>query len=278
MERHKQRMSILFKALGLVLLIYVLIVVAAWLGQRRLMYVPDATPYAPQSLGLTAVDVRELRTPDGARLVVWRAAAQPGRPILLYLHGNAGGLATRADRIRRYQARGIGIAMMSYRGYSGSTGYPTEAHNVADAILLLDTLVAEGIKEKDIVLYGESLGAAVAVQVAARRAVGGLILDAPFTSMTEMATRTYPFLPVRPLLADRYDSIDHITRVTAPLLVLHGERDELIPVAMGRAMHAAARAPKEIAIFPNGLHTDLDQHGAVDVVERWLGANGLSGG
>ncbi len=263
------------KFLGLVLAVYVLIVLVAWLGQRRLMYVPDATPYTPESLGLTAVAAREVRAPDGARLVVWRTAARPGYPVLLYFHGNAGGLATRADRIRRYQARGIGIVMMSYRGYSGSTGYPTEAHNIADAILVLDTLVAEGIQAKDIVLYGESLGAAVAVQVATQRGVGGLILDAPFTSMIEMATRTYPFLPVRPLLADRYESISHITHVTAPLLVLHGQRDELIPVAMGKAMHAAARAPKEIAVFPNGLHTDLDQHGAVDVVERWLTANGL---
>ena len=268
-------MLILLKILGLLLAVYVLIVLAAWLGQRRLMYVPDATPYTPESLGLTAVAVRELPTPDGARLVVWRTAAEPGRPTLLYFHGNAGGLATRADRIGRYQARGIGITMMSYRGYSGSTGHPTEAHNIADATLMLDTLIAEGIAGKDIVLYGESLGAAVAVQVAVQRMVGGLVLDAPFTSMIDMATRTYPFLPVRPLLADCYDSIDHITRVTVPLLVLHGERDGVVPVAMGKAMHAAARSPKEIAIFPDGLHTDLDEHGAVAVVERWLVANDL---
>jgi len=268
-------MSTLLKFLAIALAVYVLVVVVAWLGQRRLMYVPDATPYTPQSLGLTAVDVREVRTPDGARLVVWRTAAKPGNPVLLYFHGNAGGLATRADRIRRYQARGIGIVMMSYRSYSGSTGYPTEAHNVADALLVFDGLVAEGFQPKDVVLYGESLGAAVAVQVATQRAVGGLILDAPFTSMVDMALRTYPFLPVRPLLADRYDSIHHITRVTVPLLVLHGERDELVPVSMGRAMHAAALAPKELVVFPKGLHTDLDEHGAVDVVERWLGAIGL---
>lgn len=276
MERHKQRMSILFKALGLVLLIYVLIVVAAWLGQRRLMYVPDATRYVPETLGLSGVREDEVRTPDGARLIVWRLPARNGMPSLLYLHGNAGGLATRADRLRRYQAQGLGVAMMSYRGYSGSTGYPTEAHNVADALLVLDKLVGEGLELSRIVVYGESLGAAVAVQVAVQRAVGGLVLDAPFTSMTEMALRTYPFLPVRPLIADRYDSIQHIRSVSAPLLVLHGATDELIPVSMGQQLYQAATSKKQIVIFPGGKHTDLDDHGAVDVMVRWLADLGLT--
>ncbi|MFM9943097.1 MAG: alpha/beta hydrolase [Hyphomicrobiaceae bacterium] len=265
-------MTMLYKMAGVVLALYALIVLAAWLGQRRLMYAPDPTRYAPASVGLTDVTERELLTPDGARLVLWHLPPRPDAPTLLYFHGNAGGLASRADRFKRYRATGFGLTMLSYRGYSGSTGQPTEANNLADAALVFDMLVKDGVAPADIVLYGESLGSGVAVQLAAARPAAGVILDAPYSSMLDMAARTYPFLPVRPLLADRYESIRHITRITAPILVLHGAEDELIPVAMGRALHAAASLPKELVIFPNGRHTDLDQHGAVETVVRWVRA------
>ncbi len=260
----------LFKAAGILVAIYALIVLAAWLGQRKLMYAPDATRYPPASVGLATVVEQELVAPDGARLVLWRLAARVGEPTLLYFHGNAGGLASRAERFKRYQATGLGLTMLSYRGYSGSTGQPSEANNLGDAVLAYDQLVKDGVAWADIYLYGESLGSGVAVQLAGLRPVSGLILDAPYSSMLDMAARTYPFLPVRPLLADRYESIRHIARIKAPVLVLHGAQDELIPVAMGRALHAAAITPKELVIFPHGRHTDLDQHGAVDAVVRWI--------
>lgn len=263
-------MKILMLAAGLILALYVLVVVAAWLGQRRLMYVPDAGRYSPASVGLVGVSEQEIVAPDGARLVLWRIAPQPGRPTILYFLGNAGGLATRADRFRRYLATGLGLTMMSYRGYSGSTGSPSEANNVADAVLSYDMLIRENLKPADIFLYGESLGSGVAVQLATVREVGGVILDAPYSSMVDMAALTYPFLPVRPLLADRYESNLHIAKVSAPVLVLHGGEDELIPVAMGRRLHAVANEPKELIVFPKGRHTDLDEHGAVEHVVRWI--------
>lgn len=264
-------MTLFMKFAGGLLTVYSVVVLAAWLGQRRLMYVPDRQRYAPESVGLPIARERELVAPDGARLAVWHVPPQPGQPIFLYFHGNAGGLATRADRIARYAAKGIGMFMMSYRGYSGSTGSPSEAANVADALLAYDTLIQEGVPASDIFVYGESLGSGVAVQLAADRAIGGLVMDAPYTSMLDMAVRTYPILPVRPLLADRYESHRHITRLKAPLLVIHGARDTLIPVSMGMALHAVAPGKKEIVILPEGGHSDLDSHGAVDVVARWVG-------
>ena len=256
-----------------VLALYALVVVAAWLGQRKLMYAPDASRYAPASLGLVGVSEHELTAPDGARLVLWRIAPKPGQPTLLYFHGNAGGLASRADRFRRYLATGIGLTMLSYRSYSGSTGYPSEANNLADAALAYDMLIKDRVRPADIFLYGESLGTGVAVRLASQRDVAGLILDAPYSSMLAMATLTYPFLPVRPLLADRYESDRHILQVKAPVLVLHGAEDEVIPVAMGRALYAVVPTPKELIIFPKGRHTDLDDHGAVEQVIRWVNAH-----
>ncbi len=263
-------MPLLTKTAAALVALYVLVVLAAWLGQRKLIYVPDTTRYAPARYGLHDVVERELAMPDGARLVAWYSMPLPGQPTLLYFHGNAGGLHSRAERIKRYATRGVGVFMTSYRGYSGSSGSPSEAANVADAIEAYDTLVRDGVRPADIVLYGESLGSGVALQVAAQRPVSGVILDAPYTSMVAMAQRTYPILPVRALLADRYESDRHIVRLKVPLLVLHGAQDELIPVTMGQALHAAATGPKQLVVFPKGGHSDLDSHGAVDAVMRWL--------
>jgi fermentation-respiration switch protein FrsA (DUF1100 family) len=263
-------MTMLLKAtLGLASA-YALVVLAMWLGQRRLMYVPDPTRARPVAVGLHGVHEVELATADGARLVVWRAVPAEGRPTLLYLHGNAGNLATRADRARRYRAKGYGLAMLSYRGYGGSSGAPSEAANVTDARALYDRLVAEGIAAGDIVLYGESLGSGVAVQLAASVPVGAVVLDSPYTSIVDVAVRAYPFLPVRPLLLDRYESERSIRQIGAPLLVLHGKLDQVIPFEMGAALFATASEPKRFVDYPSGGHSNLDEHGAVEDVDRWL--------
>src|SRR5262245_20681540 len=145
--------------------IYLLIAVGAWAGQRFLVYAPDAEHVDPRSIGLASVEERRLATPDGVTVLAWYARAKPGRPTLLYFHGNGGNLALRADRIRRFMGQGLGVYMMSYRGYSGSSGVPSEKANVADARLAYADLRQLGLEPKDIVIYGESLGTGVAVQV-----------------------------------------------------------------------------------------------------------------
>jgi fermentation-respiration switch protein FrsA (DUF1100 family) len=270
-------MPMLVSAAGMVLTVYAAVVMAAWLGQRHLMYVPSQQRVSPPAAGLTGVEEQEIETPDGFRLIAWRAAAAAGRPTLLYFHGNAGNLAGRANRFARYRAKGFGLLMLSYRGYSGSSGRPSEAANVADARLAYDRLIGEGISPGEIIVYGESLGSGVAVQLAMSRSVGAVVLDAPYTSIVDVALRTYPYLPVRPLLIDRYESDRHIGSVTAPILILHGERDGIIPISMGKALYELAREPKKLVVFPNGGHVDLDDFGAVDIVDQWvtavLGAN-----
>ncbi|MGE0513980.1 MAG: alpha/beta hydrolase [Hyphomicrobiaceae bacterium] len=264
-------MGVLANLAGMSVALYALVVGAAWLGQRHLMYVPDATRVAPAAAGLTGVDEQVLRTPDGAQVIVWRALAKAGHPTILYLHGNAGNLAGRADRFQRYQRQGFGLMMLSWRGYSGSSGHPTEVNNVADAGLVYDALVASGVRAEDIVVYGESLGSGVAIQLAGSRRVGALVLDAPYTSIIDVALLSYPYLPVRPLLIDRYESDRHIAKVTAPVLILHGERDAIIPVRMGRALYDLVQGEKKLALFPDGGHVDLDSYGAVELVTRWIG-------
>jgi len=263
-------MALVLNLAGMLVALYALIVGAAWLGQRHLMYVPDPTRLPPSAVGLSGVEEQILRASDGAALVAWRSKAEVGRPTILYFHGNAGNLAGRADRLERYQKRGFGVMMVSWRGYSGSTGRPTEANNVADARLAYDALVGSGVAGEDIVVYGESLGSGVAIQLVAERPAAALVLDAPYTSIVDVALLAYPYLPVRPLLIDRYESDRHIMRVNAPLLVLHGERDAVIPVRMGRALYEMAPGPKKLVLFPDGGHVDLDSHGAVEAVSSWI--------
>lgn len=261
---------VLKTALLLIAALYVLIVIAGYFGQRRLLYFPDPQRTPPARAGLR--DVRELTiaTPDGQTLIAWYGKAKPGKPTLLFFHGNGGALEHRGLLMRKYLDHGYGMMMLAYRGFGGSTGSPTEKDNVADAGLAYDRLVAEGVPPADIILYGESLGSGVAIQVAGVKKAAGLILDSPFTSVADRAAEIYPFLPVRLLLADRYDSSRHIRMVHIPLLVIHGEADQVVPVRMGRALFALANEPKAIATFPGGGHNDHDLYGSFDAVARWI--------
>jgi fermentation-respiration switch protein FrsA (DUF1100 family) len=253
---------------------YALVCVAAYLGQRKLMYFPDLDRIQPAEVGLVGVTERVIETPDGERVIAWYGKARPGRPTLLYFHGNGGSLGARASRIERFMREGWGVYMMTYRGYGGSTGHPTEANNVADAGLAYDGLVGEGVAPKSIVLYGESLGSGIAVRLATEREVAGVILDAPYTSLVDVGAAAYPFLPVRALLIDRYETTRYIAKVKAPLLVLHGELDPVVPVAMGREVARLANEPKRLVVFPDGGHSDLyiNGNGAIDAVRAWVGS------
>lgn len=252
------------------LALYAIVLTGAYYLQRTLMYFPARERIQPAAVGLAGVEEKVIETPDGARVIAWYGKASPGRPTLLYFHGNGGSLATRSERIGKYLARGYGVLMMTYRGYGGSTGQPSERANVADAKLAYDTLVGLGVDPSEIVLYGESIGSGVAVQVAAEKEVAGIILDAPYTSVLEIAAAAYPFLPVRTFLTDRYETMRFIGQVNAPLLVVHGEADDVIPVAMGRAVHAAARGPKDIVTFPRAGHSDHHLHGSYEAIFSWL--------
>jgi len=252
--------------------VYAIVAVAAFVLQRRLMYFPDPQRVSPASFNLPGVKERIIDAPDGARLISWFAKAAPGQPTILYFHGNAGNLASRAERIRRYVSRGYGVLFMSYRGYSGSTGSPSERNNVADAQLAYNALIADGIASDQIFVYGESLGSGVAVQLAAANEIAGLVLDAPYTSIVDVAALEYPYLPVRPFVFDRYETVRYLPGVTAPLLILHGEADRVIPVEMGRAVYNAANAPKEIVTFPRAGHSDHHIHGSYDEMFRWIDA------
>ena len=260
-----------FKAILLVgLLIYAAAVAVMYFAQHHFLYFPDPLRTRPAEAGLPEVSERIVATPDGERIVAWYGKARSGEPTLLYFHGNGGALELRAERIRKYLDRGRGMFMMAYRGYSGSTGMASEVANVADAKLAYEALIKEGVAPENIILYGESLGSGVAIQLAAHNEVGGVILDSPFTSIAERAQQLYPWLPVGLLLRDRYDSVQHIAGMRAPLFILHGEADDVVPVEMGRRLFAVAHEPKEITTLPGAGHGDHYKFGSFETITAWI--------
>ena len=265
----------LYPFLGFALVAYAALVSGLFLFQRQLIYFPDKT--RPELAGLEQLGVREivLATEDGLSLLSWYLPSRPGRPVILYFHGNGGHLGHRVERLLRFAREGHGVLMLEYRGYGGNPGTPTENGFYTDARAALGFLEHEGVAPNRLVLYGESLGSGVAVELAAQHDVAGVILEAPFTSVAEVAQCHFPYIPAARLVIDRFDSRSRIGRVRAPILVLHGERDRVVPIRFGRALFDAAPEPKEGWFVPEAGHDDLARYGGLDAVvafiERRLG-------
>ena len=251
-------------------LVYLVAGLALYFNQSRLVYFPNREHVTPAHEGLVGVEELTLKTPDGEKVICWYAKAQPGQPTILYFHGNAGNISTRSERIRKYIGRGRGMFMLDYRGFGGSTGKPSEAANVADAKQAYEALRREGVAAKDIILYGESIGSGVAVQVAAESEAAGLILDAPYTALIDVAANRYRWFPLSLMMTDRYESRRYLPGLKLPLLVVHGEQDQVIPVAMGREVLSLHGGPKEISTFPEAGHADHYLFGSFEAINAWI--------
>ncbi|WP_284376521.1 alpha/beta hydrolase [Amylibacter marinus] len=193
---------------------------------------------------------------DGTELVVWAAAATGSKPLVFYFHGNAGNLASRTGRFRRFLDRGYGVVAMAYRGSSGSAGQPSEAHISQDVLYLHDNLPLA--HSGALIYYGESLGTGVAIQLAHARRPDALILEAPYQSVVKLAADAWPIFPVAQVLDQRWESIDYISQIDMPLLVIHGKRDQVIPIEHGRAIFQAAKSvDKQLFVQPDRNHHNL---------------------
>jgi pimeloyl-ACP methyl ester carboxylesterase len=254
---------------------YAGICAAAYFGNRLLMYIPDPARITPTEAGLEGVGEIEIKAADGVMLIAWHAPATENQPTILYFHGNGANAANRASKIETIRKNGFGVFYLNNRGYGGSGGRPTEENNVADAVAAYDHLVELGVPASSIVAYGESLGSGQAVRLAAKNPVAAIILEAPLTSTVDVGRTAYFWLPLRLLITDKYDNERNIRSVTAPVLILHGEQDAVIPVQMGWRVYRAANEPKRIELFPHGAHDDLFDHGAWERTQSFLAS--LSG-
>ncbi len=260
--------------LALVLLIYTF--------QRTLMYAPsrEVLP-VPTEAGVPELQSVEHKTSDGLTLTSWYSNSSPktGKTIV-YFHGNAGDIADRAFKARQFLDAGYGVFLLGYRGFAANKGTPTEEGLYRDARSALSFLKSQGVAPVDIVLYGESLGGAIAVQMALELAserqgaesepVRGVVLESTFTSMGSIAAVHYPWLPAGYLVKDKYDSIRKIDLIRSPLYIMHGGRDRTVPQAHGKRLFALAREPKEANWISGAHHNDVYEHGAGKRLIDWL--------
>jgi fermentation-respiration switch protein FrsA (DUF1100 family) len=237
--------------------------------QRALQYFPDTTRTQPAQAGLPQAEEVTFPSDDGERLLAWYVPAHDGKKLVLYFPGNAGGLDLRADRFNWLTADGTGLLALCYRGYGGSSGRPSEGGLIRDARAAYEFARAR-VPANRIVLFGESLGTGVAIALAAEQPPAGLILDAPFTSAADVGANAYRFAPVRWLLKDPFHSDRRIRRITAPLLVLHGELDRIVPIGFAERLFALANEPKRMVRFAQGGHVNLDGFGAPKPIKEFL--------
>ena len=243
-----------------------------WALQRDLMYFPDGVPrVAPSSYEMLA-GVREVSftTADGLELVAWYAPAPANRPTVVMFHGNHGSLRGERYRLKHFKDAEMGVFLLAYRGYSGNAGTPTEAGLYADARAALDWLEQNGVARTSTALYGISLGTGVATKMAAEREFAAVVLESPYTSTVDVAAWRFPIVPVGWLMEDRFESLARIGAITEPLLVMHGDRDSVIPQHFGRRLFDAANLPKE-GFWPSGLgHNDIFDNGGFDTALEFI--------
>jgi uncharacterized protein len=248
------------------IVVYGAFVALVYVAQRLLQYFPERRRTAPATVGLANAEEVVLDTADGERVI--GVPPRNGQPVFVYFHGNGGSLRWREERFRDLIDDGSGLVALSYRGYGGSSGRPTEKGLIEDARAACAFAVARFPAER-LVLWGESLGSALAVALAADNRVGCVVLEAPFTSAVDVGAQHYWFVPVRLLMKDQFRSDLWIGKVRAPVLVVHGENDTVVPISLGERLYGLAQMPKRFVRVAGAGHNDLGVH-AVAAAKRFI--------
>jgi uncharacterized protein len=247
---------------------------ALWLGQRSLIYLPGG-PVPEVDQVLPGAREVVLTTEDGLDLRAWHVPAMAGSATVLVTPGNAGNRAARAPLAAALRDRGLGVLLLDYRGYGGNPGRPSEDGLARDARAGRDHLLTEaGVDEADLVYFGESVGAAVAAELAAAHPPAALVLRSPFTSLADVGAVHYPMLPVRLLLRDRFEVAEHVAEVAVPTVVVLGTGDRIVPPDQSRAVAAAAAGPVRVVEVGGAGHNDLVLLDGVDLIDAIVGAAG----
>ncbi len=269
MPRRSHRLGVVKWMAVALICIYVGGLAVLYVRQRSLMYFPDTVHTSPTEAGLPDVAEVPLTAADGVHITAWFAAPQDDKPVIVYFHGNGGSLRYSAARFRQLIGAGIGLVGLEYRGYGGNEGSPSERGLIADGEAAY-AYAASHYPTSRIVLWGQSLGSGVAVAIAAEKPVARVILEAPFTSTAAVASIRYWYVPVGLLMKDQFHSDQRIQKVTAPLLIMHGVKDQVVPFAMGERLFELANKPKHIVRFLDAGHDNLDANGALNAVARFL--------
>jgi uncharacterized protein len=254
LKKYQKKTNYLMFILLISIVIYTFIVILVYSLQRNLLYHPKENNYYGDEL-LVDISKVTIKTKDNIDLISWYHNKNSiNYKTILFLHGNAGSLENRIHKINHFKDMRVNFLIIAWRGFSGNKGKPTEKGLYEDARSAVAWLKSKNINEKDIIIYGESLGTAVAVEIAQNRNFAGIILESPFTSMVDAGKNKYPFLPVKFLLKDKYKSDKKIKNISSPILVMHGKVDKIVPFHMGKKMYDLANKPKYF------YFSDYDNH------------------
>tara|TARA_Y100001960_G_scaffold325057_1_gene406704 strand:- start:627 stop:1418 length:792 start_codon:yes stop_codon:yes gene_type:complete len=226
------------------ILVYFIILISTYIFQRNLLYHPTENNYSGDQI-VVSIEKVKIKTQDGIELMSWYHEKNlDNYKTVLFLHGNAGSLENRIHKINHFKDMNINFLIIAWRGFSGNKGKPTEKGLYEDARSAVTWLKSKGIKENNIIIYGESLGTGVATETAQNKNFAGIILESPFTSMIDAGKDKYPYLPVSLLLKDKYESNKKLKNINIPILIMHGKVDNLVPFHMGQKMYEMANEPK----------------------------------
>jgi len=240
---NKKKMYNLF-LISLVVLVYLLVTLGLYVFQRNLLYYPTENNYSGDKLTVNIEKVK-ITTEDDIELLAWYHKKDINNyKTILYLHGNAGSLENRIHKVNHFNDMNINFLLLAWRGFNGNAGKPTEQGLYQDAKNAVRWLMNQGIREENIIIYGESLGTGVATEIAQKKNFAGVILESPFTSMVAAGKSKYPIFPIKLLLKDKYESDKKIKNIISPILVMHGEDDQIVPFWMGKKIYEIANQPK----------------------------------
>jgi len=242
---------------------YVLLLTIVFSFQRNLLYHPSAGNYHKDEVTNEPTEIEKVKitTVDNINLVAWFYNKNIEKfKTILFFHGNAGSLENRTYKLNYFKDLNVNFLIIAWRGFSGNEGKPSEIGLYRDAKSAIKWLNLKGVTDENIILYGESLGTGVAVEVAQNKNYAGVILESPYTSMVNMGKKHYPLFPVRFLLKDKFESYKKIKKVSVPILVIHGKIDTIVPFAMGKKMYELANEPKFFYFQEYGDHmVDYDE-------------------
>ncbi|KTC94542.1 alpha/beta hydrolase [Legionella erythra] len=235
--------------------VFTLVMLLLYFLQRHLIYFPAKQMPSRQHFHAQGMEDVKLVTSDGLHLNAWYQKATPGKPTILYLHGNAGHIGFRMPLVSGFLNAGYGVLLLEYRGYGGNPGSPSELGLYRDGEAAMTFLLNEGVPSEAVILYGESLGSGIATKLAEQTRFCAVILQSPYTSMAEVARFHYPWILLPPW--DKFDSLSRIDRINAPLLILHGRLDRLVPFEQAQVLYKKAKEPKKLIEFADKDHNNL---------------------
>ena len=253
-----------------IIVIYISVLVILFIFQRNLMYHPNENNYFGDKLEVNIKKVN-IKTSDNINLLGWFHKKDLDKfKTIVYFHGNAGTLENRIHKLNHFKDMDVNFLIIAWRGFSGNEGKPSENGLYIDGLSAINWIISQGVKEQNIILYGESLGTGIATELAQQKKYAGVILETPFTSMADAAQKIYPFIPVGLLIKDKYENKNKIKNINIPILIMHGEKDTIVPFKMGKKIYNLANEPKYFYFTKYDNHMMEYDEPLKDVLKKFI--------